>query len=92
MRMRLGDRPAHLAGGPGVVTRLQWLASDTVQIVLNTVLGAVFVLMIPVALVTGLKRSVPFLVFLSLWALVAAHWSGALAAFAARRAAETGPS
>ena len=71
--------------------KLAWFASDTVQIVLNTLLGAVFAVMIPVALATGLKKSVPFLVFLSLWALVAAHWSGALAAFAARRAAETGP-
>lgn len=66
------------------------LTSDTLQVVLNTFLGAVFAVMIPVALVTGLKRSVPFLVFLSLWALVAAHWSGALAALAARRAEQNG--
>ena len=65
-----------------------WLARDKVQIILNTILGVVFLALIPVALVTGLKRSVPFLVFLSLWALVAAHWSGALAAWAALRSAE----
>jgi hypothetical protein len=63
-----------------------WVARSRVQIVLNTVLGTVFLVMIPVSLITGLKRSVPWLVFLSLWALVAAHWSGALAAWAAERA------
>lgn len=35
----------------------------------------VFLAQIPVALFTGLKDSVPYLVFLSLWALVASHWS-----------------
>lgn len=67
------------------------LAGDRTQIVANTVLGAAFLAMIPVALVTGLKKSVPFLVFLSLWALVAAHWSGALAAWAAKRSDENPP-
>lgn len=62
-----------------------WASSDRVQIVLNMVLGLAFLVLIPIALVTGLKSSVPFLVFLSLWALVAAHWSGALAAWAAKR-------
>lgn len=62
------------------------LARDRVQLAVNMMLGLVFVAMIPVALITGLKNSVPFLVFLSLWALVAAHWSGALAAWAALRA------
>lgn len=40
-------------------------------------LGAMifFTVQIPVALLTGLKDSVPYLVFLSLWALVASHWS-----------------
>jgi hypothetical protein len=38
--------------------------------------------MIPVSLLTGLKTSVPFVVFLSLWALVessVAAWQGARA-------------
>lgn len=34
-----------------------------------------WVVMIPVAVFTPLKDSVPFLVFISLWALVGAHWS-----------------
>lgn len=36
-----------------------------------------FAVLIPVSLVTGLKESISFLVFLSLWALVASHWSAA---------------
>lgn len=67
------------------------LAGDRFQIVLNTVLGLLFLALIPVALVSDLKKSVPFLVFLSLWALVAAHWSGALAAWAAKRSDENPP-
>jgi len=61
---------------------------DYTQIILNSALGLVFFVMIPVALMTGLKSSVPFLVTISLWALVAAHWSGALAAWAAKRSEE----
>lgn len=68
---------------------LLWVANEKVQIVLNMVLGLVFAVMIPVSLITGLKQSVPFLVFLSLWALVAAHWSGALAAWAAQQVTST---
>lgn len=34
----------------------------------------IFVIQIPVAEFTELKDSVPYLVFLSLWALVGAHW------------------
>jgi hypothetical protein len=68
---------------------LLWIANEKVQIVLNMVLGLVFAIMIPVSLITGLKQSVPFLVFLSLWALVAAHWSGALAAWAAQQSNST---
>lgn len=33
-----------------------------------------WIAMIPVAIFTALKYSVPFLVFLSLWALVGSHW------------------
>lgn len=67
----------------------EWLVSNTVQIVLNTVLAVFFVIMIPLSLISGLKRSVPFLVFLSLWALVAGHWSAALAALAARKVGDS---
>jgi len=35
-----------------------------------------WVVMIPVVLVTGLKTSIPFLVAINVWALVASHWSG----------------
>lgn len=35
----------------------------------------VFLVQVPIALLTGLKSSVPYLVFLSLWALVASHWA-----------------
>lgn len=41
---------------------------------------AFFFVQIPVALLTGLKSSLPYLVFLSLWALVASHLSAAEAA------------
>ncbi len=34
-----------------------------------------FVVMIPISLMTTLKDSLPYLVFLSLWALVASHWA-----------------
>lgn len=65
-----------------------WSATPTVQIVLHAALAVLFMVMIPVTLITGLKQSVPFLVGISLWALVAAHWSSALAADAARISAE----
>lgn len=67
-----------------------WWADNRVQLWLNLGLGCLFLIMIPVALITGLKKSVPFLVGISLWALVAAHWSAALAAYAAEKAEEAG--
>jgi len=48
----------------------------------------VFIIQIPIALFTDLKDSVPYLVFLSLWALVGAHWG----AWQAARAEENGNS
>lgn len=48
-------------------------------------LAIFFAVQIPVAMVTGLKRSLPYLVFLSLWALVGAHWG----AYQAVRAEES---
>jgi len=41
----------------------------------HLVMTFLFLVLLPIALVTGLSKSVPFLVFLSLWALVAGHWS-----------------
>jgi hypothetical protein len=63
-------------------------SSNRAQIWVNSIFGLFFFILIPVALITGLKKSVPFLVFLSLWALVAAHWSGAIAAKAAQQAVD----
>lgn len=34
-----------------------------------------WLVMLPITLATGLKYSVPFLVAISVWALVGAHWS-----------------
>lgn len=64
----------------------RWVIRNHVQLWLNVILGAYFLAMIPVSLTTNLKHSVPFLVAISLWALVAAHWSAALAALAAIQA------
>lgn len=41
----------------------------------HAIATVVWMLMIPISVFTPLKGSVPFLVFLSLWALVGAHWS-----------------
>lgn len=41
----------------------------------HAVMALLWLLMIPVAIFTSLQSSVPFLVFISLWALVGAHWS-----------------
>jgi hypothetical protein len=42
---------------------------------LHAVLTVLWLAMIPVSVFTNLKNSVPFLVFISLWALVGAHWA-----------------
>lgn len=42
---------------------------------LHGIATLIFVVLIPVSLMTSLKSSVPYLVFLSLWALVASHWA-----------------
>ena len=44
---------------------------------MHYILALFFVAQIPVALATELKNSVPYLVTLSLWALVASHWAAA---------------
>lgn len=50
----------------------------------------IFLIQIPIALVTPLKDSVPYLVFLSLWALVASHWAAWQGARAEEEAANGG--
>jgi hypothetical protein len=54
--------------------------------IVHTVAALFFLVQIPVALLTDLKQSVPYLVFLSLWALVASHWSAREGAQAAKEA------
>lgn len=51
----------------------------------HAIMTVFFIVMIPVAEFTPLKESVNFLVLLSLWALVAAHWG----AWQATRAEES---
>lgn len=63
----------------------RWAADPRMLRHFHAVAAWFFAVQIPVALFTGLKDSVPYLVFLSLWALVAAHWS----AWQATRAEET---
>lgn len=53
---------------------MKWLRDPRVLRHFHAAAAVVFAVQIPVALFTGLKDSVPYLVFLSLWALVAAHW------------------
>lgn len=48
----------------------------------------IWIAMIPVSIFTPLKDSIQFLVFISLWALVGAHWG----AWQASRAEENGNS
>jgi hypothetical protein len=43
--------------------------------IFHLVMMIFFAIQIPVALCTELKNSVPYLVSLSLWALVSSHWS-----------------
>ena len=46
---------------------------------IHLALAVFFAIQIPLALMTELKDSVPYLVFLSLWALVGTHLAGASA-------------
>lgn len=62
-------------------------ASDKRKII-HTTAAVFFLVQIPIALLTDLKNSVPYLVFLSLWALVASHWSAREGAEAAKEAEE----
>lgn len=52
-----------------------WVTDPKVLARFHAVATLVWVVSIPVAVLTALKDSVPFLVFLSLWALVSGHWA-----------------
>lgn len=54
---------------------LRFLSSPVVMRRANGWLVIAWLTMIPVTLASGLKNSLPFLVGISLWALVAAHWA-----------------
>jgi hypothetical protein len=53
--------------------------ANKIMLWFNGFFAVFWLIMIPIAVKTGLKESVPFLVFISLWALFGAH----LAAFIA---------
>lgn len=52
-----------------------WLKDPKKAGKFHAVATLAWLVMIPVSVLTGLKDSVPFLVGISLWALVGAHWS-----------------
>lgn len=52
-----------------------WLTEPRKLRQFHAAMTLLWLAMIPVSVFTGLKDSVPFLVFISLWALVGAHWS-----------------
>lgn len=54
----------------------------------NVVLGVLWTVMVPVTLLTPLKTSVPFVAAISLYALMASHFVGAIAALAGKASSE----
>lgn len=52
-----------------------WMTAPRVLARFHAVATIVWIVAIPVSVLTGLRHSVPFLVFLSLWALVSGHWA-----------------
>jgi hypothetical protein len=58
----------------------RWIREPRLASRIHAAAAGVFLVQIPVAVLTPLKDSVPYLVFLSLWALVGAHWSAYQAA------------
>jgi hypothetical protein len=52
-----------------------WMTAPRVLARFHAVATIVWIVAIPVSVLTGLRDSVPFLVFLSLWALVSGHWA-----------------
>lgn len=63
-----------------------WLKNPRKAAKFHAVVTMIWLAMIPIAVFTGLKDSVPFLVFISLWALVGAHWGAWQAAQAEEQA------
>lgn len=53
---------------------MSWLSDPHKLRRFHAVMTVVWIAAIPVSLLTLLKDSVPWLVFISLWALVGAHW------------------
>lgn len=52
---------------------VKWWGNPRFLVRFHAAATLLFLAQIPVALLTGLQKSVPYLVFLSLWALVASH-------------------
>jgi hypothetical protein len=52
-----------------------WLTKPRKLRHIHAGLTIAWTVMIPVSVFTDLKNSVPFLVIISLWALVGAHWA-----------------
>lgn len=61
------------------LTELRVRRLNLAMLAFNVVLTVVWLAMIPVTLATGLKDSIPYLVFISIWALFASHLAGAVA-------------
>lgn len=68
-----------------------WLTDSAKLRRFHAVLTVIWIVMIPVSVLTALKDSVPFVVFLSLWALVSGHWSAWQAARAEQQADDDQP-
>lgn len=54
----------------------------------NMVFAALWMVMLPITLATGLKSSVPFVAAISIYALFLGHFTGALAALAGKSSNE----
>ncbi len=55
---------------------------------LNIIFAAMWIAMLPITLLTGLKGSIPFLAAISVYALFLGHFTGALAALAGKTGSE----
>lgn len=53
----------------------EWIKDPKKAARFHAIATVLWLIMIPIAVFTPIKDSVPFLVFISLWALVGAHWS-----------------
>lgn len=61
-----------------------WITNPRKAANFHAFLTVLWLVMIPISVFTGLKQSIPFLMFLNLWGLVGSHW----AAWQAARAEE----